>query len=193
MMTINLLPEDQRIGRDQWRRNLGLILCLWLLMAAGMAGVCFFQSRQINTLTTRSNQLRAEIKQYSRIRQSLTENEKKLKAIRQKIEVISRFNHDRTRPVTLLTEVANRVLEDAVWLTKLEARPEMLILSGYSMDERSVAALMTAMEKYDDYPDVSLKSLKKEVVDSPQPLMAFELVSRTNAAPADRPDTPKKK
>ena len=184
MMTINLLPEDQRTGPDQWRRNLGLFFCLWLLMAGVLAGLFFMQAKKIRALTAQSDQLRAEIQQYGQIQRSLTENEKKLTAINQKIDVINRFNHDRARPVALLTEVANRVLEDAIWLTKLEASPEMLTLSGFSMDERSVAALMTVMEEYDDYPIVSLRSLKKEVVNETQPLVAFELVSRPQAMPA---------
>ncbi len=191
MMTINLLPEDQRIGPDRWRRNLGLFLSLWLLMAVAMVAICFMQIKQINALTAQSVQLRTEIKQYDQIQQSLAENEKKLTAINQKIDLINHFNRDRARPVALLTEVANRVLEDSVWLTKLEATPERLILSGYSMDDRSVAALMTVMEQYDDYPAVSLKSLKKEVLNKTQPIMAFELVSRPKAAPVAGSSQPK--
>lgn len=181
MMTINLLPEDQRSGPDLWRRNLGLFLCLWFLMAMMMAGLYLMQTKQIKGLTAQSDQIRIEIQQYRQLQQSLTENENKLTAINQRIDVINRFNYDRARPVALLTEVANRAVEDAIWLTKLEASPVMLTLSGYSMDERSVAALMTVMEKYDNYPVVTLKSLKKEVVNKTQPLMAFELVSRPKA------------
>ena len=153
-------------------------------MAGVLAGLFFMQAKKIRALTALSDQLRAEIQQYGQIQRSLTEHEKKLTAINPKIDVINRFNHDRARPVALLTEVANRVLEDAIWLTKLEASPEMLTLSGFSMDERSVAALMTVMEEYDDYPIVSLRSLKKEVVNETQPLVAFELVSRPQAMPA---------
>lgn len=191
MMTINLLPEDQRIGPDRWRRDLGLFLSLWFLMAVAMVAICFMQLKKIDALTAQSDQLRAEIKQYSQIQRSLAENEKVLTTITQKIDLINQFNRDRARPVALLTEVANRVLEDAVWLTKLEATPEMLILSGYSMDDRSVAALMTVMEQYDDYPAVSLKSLKKEVINKTQPIMAFELISRSKAAPVAGSSQPK--
>ncbi len=191
MMNINLLPEDQRTGPDRWRRNLGLFLCLWLLMAVVMAGLYLMQAKQIKGVTAQSDQIRTEIQQYSQIQRSLTENEKKLTTINQRIDVVNRFNHDRARPVALLSEVANRAVEDAIWLTKLEANPAMLTLSGYSMDERSVAALMTVMEKYDDYPVVTLKSLKKEMVNKTQPLMAFELVSRPKAAPVVGSSQPK--
>lgn len=160
-------------------------------MAVAMVAICFMQIKQINALTAQSVQLHTEIKQYDQIQQSLAENEKKLTAINQKIDLINHFNRDRARPVALLTEVANRVLEDSVWLTKLEATPERLILSGYSMDDRSVAALMTVMEQYDDYPAVSLKSLKKEVLNKTQPIMAFELVSRPKAAPVAGSSQPK--
>lgn len=184
MITINLLPEDQRSGPDLWRRNMGLLLLLWLLMAAILGGIYLFQSKQLKALTAQSNQIRAEIQQYSQVQRSLKENEKKMAAIHQKIAIINRFNHDRARPVALLSEVANRVLEDAIWFTKLKATPEMLSLSGYSMDEHSVAAFMTVMEKYNDYPMVTLKSLKQEIVNDTQPLMAFELVSRPKAQTA---------
>lgn len=191
MMAINLLPEDQRSDPDQWRRNTGIFLFLWLLMAAVLGGIYFFQAKQIKSVTTQSNQIRNEIQQYSQIQRSLAENEKKVTAIDQKIAIVNRFNQDRARPVALLSEVANRVLEDTIWLTKLEATPEMLTLSGYSMDERSVAALMTVMEKYDDYPVVTLKSLKQEMFNDTQPLMAFELVSRPKMQTAVGSNQPK--
>ncbi len=191
MITINLLPEDQRSGPDQWRRNMGLFLFLWFLMVVVLGGIYLFQAKRLKELTTQSNQIRSEIQQYSQIQRSLTENENKLAAIHQKIAIVNQFNHDRARPVALLSEVANRVAEDAIWLTKLEASPEMLTLSGYSMDEHGVAAFMTVMEKYDDYPMVTLKSLKQEIVNDTQPLMAFELVSRPKAQIAAESIEPK--
>lgn len=184
MISINLLPEDQRSGQDQWRRNMGILMFLWLLMATILGGTFFFQLKQLKALAAQSNQIQAEIQQFNQIQRSLTENESKLAAIRQKIAIVNQFNHDRARPVVLLSEVANRVIDDAIWLTKLEASPETLTLSGYSMDEHSVAAFMKVMEKYTDYPVVSLKSLKQEMVNEIQPLMAFELVSQPIAQTA---------
>lgn len=160
MIRINLLPFRAARKKENVRRQVSI----YVLSVAFLLIVLAYFFLQLNStlggLEQEKQRLQAELKTYEATIQRIAELEKKIKEIRNKLDVIKELERNKTGPVRLLDEIATAVPKEKLWLTSLKESGGILTLTGTAMDNETVALFMTSLEHSEHVSDVDLQSTR---------------------------------
>ena len=90
--------------------------------------------------------------------QEIKKLDRKIKEIKTKLDVIKNLEKGKTGPVLLLSDVADAVPKDKLWLDSLKEAKGTLTLKGTAMDNETVALFMKNLENMEHITTVDLKS-----------------------------------
>lgn len=105
----------------------------------------------------------AEIKRFK-------EEEAKIEA---RIAALNKIGKDRQKEVRVM-ELMQSVLPEKAWITRLDVRPEKMVVEGLALSDYEVSALMEALTNSAFLMDVNLVSSKEEMHDG-MSLKKFEV------------------
>jgi type IV pilus assembly protein PilN len=194
MIRINLLPFRAARKRENIRRQVsvsGLLFLLFILIL----GVWFISLISgVSELKTQESSKKAELDGYKKDLEEIKNQEKKIKEITAKLDIIKDLEKGKTGPVFLLSTIADAVPKQKLWLTSLQESNGSLTLTGTAMDNETVALFMNNLENAKDIiSSVELKSTNsKEIPQYKLKVSDFVLESKTYAFKAEKKVVTKK-
>jgi len=158
MLKINLLPIRQLKKRAKARSQIaaGIVIFLSVLVLLGLVGI--LQAGRITTLNDEIAVKTKEKKSFDKVIQELADLEKKRLDLNNKIQIINKLKSDSSLTVHVLDEVSNIVDNNRMWLTSLNQRAGSLKLTGYALDNQTVAQFMDELKVSPYITSVSLNN-----------------------------------
>ena len=142
MIRINLLPFRAARKRENVKRQILIYVAAVCLTLASM-GIYFFKlSNELSGLKDEESRLNQELTSYQKELKEIKDLENKIKQINSKLDIIKDLEKGKTGPVHLLSDIADAVPKDKLWLTSLSERKGTLSLSGTAMDNETVSLFM---------------------------------------------------
>ena len=146
MLKINLLPIRQLKKRAKARSQIaaGIVIFISVLVLLGLVGI--LQAGRITTLNDEIAVKTKEKKSFDKVIQELADLEKKRLDLNNKIQIINKLKSDSSLTVHVLDEVSNIVDNNRMWLTSLNQRGGSLKITGYALDNQTVAQFMDELK-----------------------------------------------
>ncbi len=200
MLRINLLPIRQLKKRAKARNQIigSFVVFCCVLALLGFVGV--IQASRISGLNQEIASKTKEKKSFDKVVKELADLETKRLDLNNKIEIINKLKTDSSLTVHILDEVAKIIDNSRMWLTTLSQNGNQLILTGFALDNQTVAQFMDELKfksPYINEVNLTNSSLQTELG---KELKAFSLACSVSApAPAadeerkEKEDAPKKK
>ena len=188
MLRINLLPIRQLKKRAKARNQIFAAAVVFVCVLALPALVGVIQAGRISSLEKDIAEKERVKKSFDKVVKELAALEKKRLDLNNKIKVINQLKTDSSLTVRVLDEVAKNVDPSRMWLTQLNQRGSSLTLSGYALDNQTVATFMDTLEDNSPYitaVNLSNSSLSKV---SGQDLKSFTLTCGVSAPPKKTDD-----
>ncbi len=158
MLKINLLPIRQLKKRAKARNQItaGIVIFISVLVLLGLVGI--LQAGRITTLNDDIAAKTKEKKSFDKVVKELADLEKKRLDLNNKIQIINKLKSDSSLTVHVLDQVSNIVDNNRMWLTSLNQRGGSLKLTGYALDNQTVAQFMDDLEVSPYITSVSLNN-----------------------------------
>jgi type IV pilus assembly protein PilN len=194
MIRINLLPFRAARKRENVKRQITIYVvsvCCALLIIGGL----FYKfSKDLSDLKDEESNLKEELAGYHKELKEIKDLEKKIKQINDKLDVIKDLEKGKTGPVLLLSDIADAVPKDKLWLTSLSEKGGKLSLSGTAMDNETVSLFMKNLENTEQIVATpELKGTTRRNMPAQRLTVSdFNLECKTYAAPKAAPKATKK-
>lgn len=146
MIRINLLPFRAARKRENVKRQIIIYVasvCCALLI---MGGLFFKFSKDLSDLKEEEGRLNNELAGYQKELDEIKDLENKIKQINSKLDIIKELEKGKTGPVLLLSDIADAVPKNKLWLTSLSEKNGNLSLTGTAMDYETVSLFMNNLE-----------------------------------------------
>ena len=197
MIRINLLPFRAARKRENVKRQITIYIASVCCALIIMGGLFYKYSKDLSDVKNEESRLNKELAGYQKELKEIKDLENKIKQINSKLDIIKELEKGKTGPVLLLSDIADAVPKDKLWLTSLSENGGKLSLSGTAMDNETVSLFMTNLEKTEQITaDPVLKSVKRrELPQYKLTVSDFSLECKTYAAAkkAEKKPTKKKK
>jgi len=174
MIRINLLPFRSTRKKENIRRQLSIFLLSLAFAVVAIFGIYFLLSSQVEDLNSRIASTQAELEKYDKINREIEEIKKKLDNLNKKLTVIRELEVSRYEPVRLMDTLAQVIIEKRMWFTALDAKADVVSISGVAMDDKTVADFMVRLEGSGLFSLVSLKTLRQVEIQKTN-LKSFEI------------------
>jgi type IV pilus assembly protein PilN len=174
MIRINLLPFRSTRKKENIRRQLSIFLLSLAFAVVAIFGIYFLLSSQVDDLNSRIASTQAELEKYDKINREIEEIKKKLDNLNKKLTVIRELEVSRYEPVRLMDTLAQVIIEKRMWFTALDAKADVVNISGVAMDDKTVADFMVRLEGSGLFSSVSLKTLRQVEIQKTN-LKSFEI------------------
>lgn len=186
MLKINLLPIRQLKKRAKARNQILAALVIFCGVLVLLTFVGMLQAARISSLNDEIQAREKEKKSFDKVVQELAELERKRLELNEKIRIINQLKTDSYLTVHVLDEVAKLIDNNRMWLTSLNQSGGQLSLSGYALDNETIAQFMDELKFKSPYINsVGLSNSSMGSV-SGKALKSFSLVcSVSTPAPAE--------
>lgn len=197
MIRINLLPFRAARRKENIRRQVSIFVLSLILVLLVLGVGHFWLGAKQKSLTADVASIKKEIESYKEKNREIAELEKKLKDLEQRTSVIKDLEKNRFEPVHILDEMTKAVVENRMWITRLDIRNNAISINGLALDNQTVADYMDRLQVMPGLKDgnpmfkkVNLRRLQQETVRNTK-LKNFQIVcDRAVSMPA--PATKKK-
>jgi type IV pilus assembly protein PilN len=190
MLKINLLPIRQLKKRAKARNQIiaaFFIFCSVLVLLA-LAGA--LQAGRISTLNEDIALKTKEKKSFDKVVKELAELEQKRLDLNNKINIINKLKTDSSLTVHILDEVAKLIDNNRMWLTSVDQKGGSLTLSGYALDNQTIAQFMDELKFNSPFvTDVNLSNSSLSEV-SGRDLKSFALTCSVSAPASEQEQKP---
>lgn len=146
MLKINLLPIRQLKKRAKARNQIvaGIVIFISVLVLLGLVGM--LQAGRISTLNDDIAIKTKEKKSFDKVVKELADLEKKRLDLNNKIKIINQLKDDSSLTVRVMDEVSRTVDHNRMWLTSGSLRGNNLKLTGFALDNQTVAQFMDELK-----------------------------------------------
>lgn len=163
MLRINLLPIRQLRKRTKARNQLLAFFLIFLVVLALLGGASVLLAAKITELNEDIARKNEEIKSFDAVVKQIAELEKKRLDLNRKIRIINQLKTDSSLTVHILDDVASIIDNKRMWITSFKQSGGSLALSGYALDNKTIAEFMENLDqnsKYVNGVNLSNTSLK---------------------------------
>lgn len=195
MIRINLLPFRAARKRENVKRQITIYIATVCCALVIMGGMFFKYSKNLSDLEKKESGLNKELAGYEKELKEIKDLEKRIKQINDKLDVIKDLEKGKTGPVLLLSDVADSVPKDRLWLTSFSESGGKLSLSGTAMDNETVSLFMKNLASTQQIiADPVLKSAtRKDLKAQRLTVSNFSLECKTYAAAKKKKKSTSKK
>lgn len=190
MLKINLLPIRQLKKRAKARNQIiaaFFIFCSVLVLLA-LAGA--LQAGRISTLNDDIALKTKEKKSFDKVVKELAELEQKRLDLNNKINIINKLKTDSSLTVHVLDEIAKLVDNSRMWLTSLDQKGGSLTISGYALDNQTIAQFMDELKFNSPFVQVVNLSNSSLSEVSGRDLKSFALTCSVSAPASEQEQKP---
>lgn len=151
MLRINLLPIRQLKKRAKARNQLVVFFLIFLVVLAllGVTGVLV--SAKITELNEDIVAKTKEKQSFEAVVKEMAELEKRRLDLNNKIKIINQLKADSSLTVHVMDEVASIIDNKRMWITSFKQSGGNLALSGYALDNKTIAEFMDNLKFDSDY------------------------------------------
>ncbi|MEJ2098392.1 MAG: PilN domain-containing protein [Desulfobacterales bacterium] len=181
MIRINLLPFRTERKKENVRRQISLFLLSLVLVFIVLVYYNFSLSSKIGKLNKTIASTKTELNRYEEINKEIARIKQNLEILRKKMAVIDQLESDRYAPVQLLDTMTRVLITNRMWLVSLNDQEKTVTIKGIALDNKTVADFMVGLQNCGLFSDVSLKTVKHQVVQKSR-LKGFQ-ISCTKIAP----------
>jgi len=160
MIRINLLAFRAAKKRESIRKQFSIYFLTVVLLLVLMPLTYLMLSNRLSELKAEEKQLRDELASYAKVTREIARIKRKTAEIKKRLSIIRELEKQRSGPLQLLQDVAMSVPIDRLWLRSIVEEAGVLSLEGSAMDNDTVAAFMTNLEKTGLIESVDLKSTR---------------------------------
>ena len=181
MIRINLLPFRTERKKENVRRQISLFLLSLVLVFIVLVYYNFSLSSKIGKLNKTIASTKTELNRYEEINKEIARIKQNLETLKKKMAVIDQLESDRYAPVQLLDTMTRVLITNRMWLVSLNDQEKTVTINGIALDNKTVADFMVGLQNCGLFSDVSLKTVKHQVVQKSR-LKGFQ-ISCTKIAP----------
>lgn len=151
MLRINLLPIRQLKKRTKARNQL-LVFLLVFLVVLGLIGVTgVLLAAKITELNEDIVAKTNEKKSFDQVIKDLAALEQRRLDLNSKIRIINQLKTDSSLTVHTLDDLANIIDNKRMWITSFKQTGGSLALSGYALDNKTIAEFMDNLDMSSEY------------------------------------------
>ncbi len=151
MLRINLLPIRQLKKRTKARNQL-LVFFLVFLVVLGLIGATgVLLAAKITDLNEDIVAKTNEKKSFDQVIKDLADLEQRRLDLNNKIKIINQLKTDSSLTVHTLDDLANIIDNKRMWITSFKQTGGSLALSGYALDNKTIAEFMDNLELSSEY------------------------------------------
>lgn len=184
MLRINLLPIRQLKKRTKARNQILFFFLIFLVVLGLIGGAGALLANKITELNADIAAKKEEVKSFDEVVKQMAELEQRRLDLNNKIKIINQLKTDSSLTVHILDEIAKIIDNRRMWITSFNQNGGSLALSGYALDNKTIAEFMDNLTNGSEYvnnvelsntslKNVSGNSLKSfslsASVSSPQP------------------------
>ncbi len=201
MIRINLLPFRAARRKENVRRQVSIFVLSLILVLLVLSVGHFWLGAKQKSLTADVARVKKEIESYKEKNREIKELEKKLKDLEQRTAVIKDLEKNRFGPVHILDEMTTAVVEERMWLTRLDIRNNAVSINGIALDNQTVADYMDRLQAMPSLKDsemplfrkINLKRLELKTIRKTK-MKSFQIVcDRAISKPKPAPNKKKRK
>jgi len=196
MIRINLLPFRAARKKENIRKQVSVFfLCLMLVMIV-LAWVHFYLGSKQTRLTANVTDTKKELALYKQKNEEIKEIRKKLQDLEMRQNVIKDLEKQRFEPVHILDELTGKIVNERMWLTRLNITANQMDVDGIALDNNTVANFIDNLEglsKLEDpqanmYERVRLNKLQQEEIRNLN-MKKFEISALKMVTPEVEPES----
>lgn len=160
---INLLGERIKKGAES-----ALWLAAYAVSLLSCAGLFFFLLSSVGAELRQKDaniaQLEAQLSKLKVVTKEVRELDKKKNELAEKIAVMAALKKKKVGPVKVLDDL-NISLPEKAWITNIkELEGAVLKISGFALDNQTIAAFMKSLDASDYFSNVDLVETKQAIV-----------------------------
>ena len=175
MIKINLLGDETVIDTSGTWLLIGYVLSVAVAVLVWLM-LYFAASSNIQEYTTQAESLEQELAKLKEITKEVRALEQKKKELADKTAVIATLKRNQLGPVRILDDL-NTALPERAWLTEVRETGGLMRISGYALDNQTVAAFMKALEASVYFESIDLGE-SREVEKEGAKLKEFTLLTK---------------
>jgi type IV pilus assembly protein PilN len=181
MIKINLLGDDT--VRDMSGTWLLIGYVFSLLIVGLVASMLYLSiSADVQELTLDRDNLQKDLNRLNEVTKEVATLEAKKKELSDKTSIIALLKRNKIGPVRVLDDV-NTALPERAWLEEMRETEGMLRVTGYALDNQTIAQFMKGLEASEYVVKVDLEQARRKPVDQKQ---LVEFILRTQIAYAGK-------
>ncbi|HKJ98270.1 MAG TPA: PilN domain-containing protein [Desulfotignum sp.] len=184
MIRINLLPFRLARKRENIRRQVSIFFLTILLLLVGLTWYTLGIKKTIDEKRHETDRVNAQIAIYKERADQVTEIQKRLKILEDKLKIVASLKLKRDEQLKLLEDLQARLVPEQMWIESLDADETTVTLTGIAFDNPTIANFMKRLEASPLYQEIDLKQTRIKKFDEGTSLKAFELKClKRSAAP----------
>lgn len=163
MLRINLLPIRQLQKITKARNQLLVFFLIFCVVLALLGATGVLLAAKITELNEDIVAKTNEKKSFDKVVQEIADLEKRRLDLNNKIKILNQLKTDSSLTVHVLDDVANIIDNKRMWITSFKQNGGSLSLSGYALDNKTIAEFMENLKldsKYINGVNLSNTSLK---------------------------------
>jgi len=164
MIKINLLPYREKEKKENFARQIFIIIGVVIIFILLLAGVQIWMISSISALENKVKDAEITLADLDKKLGDLEKFKKTKQELELKLGVISTLEANRIAPVKILDKLAELVPVKDIWLTKIVQKGNKMTIEGMGRDNIVVAEFMKSIEKFEPIQSVDLISSKKTEV-----------------------------
>jgi len=164
MIRINLLPVKAAQKKERLKSQL-VVVALSVLVTLGLCGLAYMQMLTwVEDARAEVEGKKTEITRLMKVIGEANDFKKRQAALQAKLDVLDKLEKSRSGPVTLLDELY-KAMPDKLWLDTFKENGQKANLSGFGINEETVALFMRNLEVSNAFANVVLKGTQQSVKD----------------------------
>ncbi len=178
MIRINLLPFRVARKRENIRQQVSIFLLSLVLVIVGLVWYTLGMEQRIAQKQYEIERINSEIAVYKEKADRVSEIQKKLKILEDKLTIVESLKLRRDEQLMLLEDLQARVVPEQMWIESVNADETLVTLTGIAFDNPTIADFMKRLEASDLFSEIDLKQTVSKGFGENVNLKAFELRCR---------------
>jgi type IV pilus assembly protein PilN len=176
MIKINLLPFRLARKKENIRRQISIFFLLIALAGIALFWYTIGINKKIVDAKEKVEEVDRQIKKYKAKANRVTQIEKNLKLLKEKLEVVSLLEEGREKQLILFDGMTDLVVPGRMWLESLKTNENSVAIKGIAFDNQTVADFMERLENSPLFGRVDLKTSQIKKLKNNTMLKSFELL-----------------
>ncbi len=161
MIRINLLPFRAARKKENVRRQLAVFLLSLVLATVGLYGVHDYLNGKVTDLNETIASKKADLSYYQAQVAEVKRLQTHIDMVGERLKTIRDLERFKAAQVQMMEDMTSRVVEKRMWLDSLENTDSALRLSGWALDNTTVANFMKKLEASGQFVSVDLVNVVK--------------------------------
>ncbi len=165
MIRINLLPVREWRKKEILRQQISIFFLSLVLVVVGCLAVGITLQAKVSAAREAYAKLEERKKQLDYVEKTIKDLQAKSKEIDNKFATIEELQRGRTLTLEILDYISSVIPGERMWISKVDLKGNRLVLTGFALDNHTVAFFMSRLESFKLFKTVTLTSIAKRPYD----------------------------